>query len=139
MSEPAGGRPAAAAHPAGTSPGRPAAGAGPVSFRPVLAEHELKEGQVRRVEVEGRVVALWRAAGGVYATDDTCTHEKASLSEGEFDPQAGQVACPRHGARFDVRTGRALTLPAYRPLRTYPVRVEDGQILVGLPAPGAGA
>lgn len=115
---------------AGPKPAGDGAAAG--SFRPVLAASELSPGQVRRVQVEGRAIALWNAGGVIYATDDTCTHEKASLSEGDFDPEAAQVACPRHGARFDLRTGKALTLPAYKPLRTYPVRVEDGQILLKL-------
>ncbi|HEY8425207.1 MAG TPA: non-heme iron oxygenase ferredoxin subunit [Limnochordales bacterium] len=96
----------------------------------VLPVSELPPGSCRRVQVGGRTLALWHTQHGIYATDDTCTHERASLSEGDFEPEAGQVACPKHGARFDVRSGKALTLPAYRPLRTYPVEVRDGQIVV---------
>ena len=104
--------------------------AGGDGFRAVLSAAELPAGQVRRVVVDGRPIALWNTGAAILATDDTCTHEKASLSEGEFDPHAAQAACPRHGARFDLKTGKALTLPAYKPLRTYPVRVEGGQIQI---------
>lgn len=98
----------------------------------VLALSELPPGARRRVQVGGRALALWNTGQGIFATDDTCTHERASLTEGDFEPEAGVAVCPRHGARFDVRTGKALTLPAYRPLRTYPVEVRDGQIAVRL-------
>lgn len=109
------------------------AGAGPAGgFVAVLPAAELSAGQCRRVQVAGRLIALWHLGDTVLATDDTCTHEKASLSEGSLDVEAGQVECPRHGARFDLRTGKALTLPAYKPLRTYPVRIRDGQIEVAV-------
>ncbi|NLG69981.1 MAG: non-heme iron oxygenase ferredoxin subunit [Firmicutes bacterium] len=98
----------------------------------VLPVSELPPGSRRRVRVGGRTLALWHTSQGIYATDDTCTHERASLSEGDFEPEAGVVACPEHGARFDVRSGKALTLPAYKPLRTYPVEVHDGRIAVRL-------
>lgn len=91
---------------------------------------ELGEGEMKRVVVAGRAVALYRVGGMVYATDDTCTHAEASLTEGELEGEV--VTCPRHGARFDVRTGRALTLPAFRPLRTYPVRVEGEEVWITL-------
>ena len=123
------------ASPSGGGTGRaPAAPAAPAAgeFRAVLPAQALPAGQVRRVVVDGRPIALWNTGSAILATDDTCTHEKASLSEGDFDPGAEQVACPRHGARFDLRSGRALTLPAYKPLRTYPVRVEGGQIQIRL-------
>lgn len=80
------------------------------------------------------MLALWNTGKAIYATDDTCTHERASLTEGEFDPEAGVAECPKHGARFDVASGKALTLPAYKPLRTYPVEVKDGQIAVRIDA-----
>lgn len=103
-------------------------------FQPVLPAAELPAGSRRRVQVGGRVLALWNTGKAIYATDDTCTHEKASLSEGAFDPEAGVVECPRHGARFDVASGKALTLPAHKPLRTYPVDVREGQVTVKIDA-----
>lgn len=101
-------------------------------FQPALPFPELPPGASRKVRLAGRVIALWNTGQAIFATDDLCTHERASLSEGDFDPDAGIVACPKHGARFDLRTGKALTLPAHRPLRTYPVEVRDGQIAVKL-------
>jgi 3-phenylpropionate/trans-cinnamate dioxygenase ferredoxin subunit len=86
------------------------------------------EGGGLRVVVEGRKIALFRAEGGVYAVDDTCTHAEASLSEGRVAGHA--VQCPLHGARFDLRTGRPLSPPAFKPVRTYPVRVEGDQVQV---------
>jgi nitrite reductase/ring-hydroxylating ferredoxin subunit len=69
--------------------------------------------------------------GRFYAADDTCTHEEASLSTGFL--KGALVKCPLHGSRFNVCTGEALEEPAEDDLRTYPVRVEGGRILVGLP------
>ncbi|MGE5591353.1 MAG: non-heme iron oxygenase ferredoxin subunit [Bacillota bacterium] len=85
-----------------------------------------------RVNVEGLRIALFHVGGTIYAIDDTCTHAEASLTEGELDGH--EVICPRHGARFDVRTGRALTLPAVVPVETYPVRVDGQDVLVDLEA-----
>lgn len=84
-----------------------------------------------RVWVGGRPIALFRWQGKVYAIDDACTHEDASLAEGEVED--GRVVCPRHGARFDLATGRAVTLPAVLPVGTYPVDVEDGDVFVTVP------
>lgn len=90
----------------------------------------LTPGACHKVAVEGLQIALFNVGGTVYATDDTCTHAEASLTEGELDGH--EVICPRHGARFDVRTGRALTLPAVVPVESYPVKVEGQDILVDL-------
>jgi 3-phenylpropionate/trans-cinnamate dioxygenase ferredoxin subunit len=69
--------------------------------------------------------------GELFAIEDRCTHDDGKLCEGEWEPASCEVICPRHGARFDVRTGQALTLPAYIPVETYPVRVrEDGMIVL---------
>ena len=69
------------------------------------------------VEVGERLVVLIHAAGHWYALDDVCTHDGGPLSEGPLDPQAGTIACPRHGAKFDIRTGAALTMPATKPTK----------------------
>jgi nitrite reductase/ring-hydroxylating ferredoxin subunit len=74
---------------------------------------------------------LANVEGRFYAADDTCTHEEASLSTGFL--KGALVKCPLHGSRFNVCTGEALEEPAEDDLRTYPVRVEGGRILVGLP------
>ncbi len=82
-----------------------------------------------RVEVEGVPICLVRSEdGNFYALNDTCTHEDYSLSEGELWEMS--VECPKHGSRFDVKTGKVTGLPAVIPARTYPVTVEDGEIYV---------
>lgn len=89
---------------------------------------DLAEGGARCVLVRRKRIALFRIEGQIYATDDICSHAEASLSEGEIE--GGQVICPLHGARFDIKTGRALTMPAVAPIDTYEVRVENGEIYV---------
>jgi 3-phenylpropionate/trans-cinnamate dioxygenase ferredoxin component len=94
----------------------------------VLQDNELDEGAVKVVVAGGRRIALCKFDGSVYAIDDVCTHDRGPLDQGELI--GGEIECPRHGARFDVTTGRATRLPAIQPVRTYPVRVEDGAIVV---------
>jgi len=84
------------------------------------------------VEVGERLVVLIHAAGHFYALDDICTHDGGPLSEGPIDPAEKTIACPRHGAKFDIRTGAALTMPATKPTRSHEVKVDGEQILVRL-------
>jgi nitrite reductase/ring-hydroxylating ferredoxin subunit len=81
-------------------------------------------------------VALFRVGDQFYATDDICTHAEASLSDGYVDGDV--VECPFHSARFCIRTGKALSLPASEPLKTYPVKIEDGAVCVDITAPSEG-
>lgn len=99
-------------------------------------------GQVTAVTVEGKRLALCHlpasadrrgqagAAEAWYAVDDLCTHDDGPLTEGTLE--GGQLECPRHGARFDVRTGEAKCLPAVVPIASYPVKVEGGDVLVNV-------
>ena len=96
---------------------------------------ELAPGAMKRVDVRGRRILLVNVDGRICAVDDTCTHEEASLSTGVLRGEL--VKCPLHGSRFNVCTGKALEEPAEENLRTYPVRLEGGRILVGLPERGA--
>ena len=82
------------------------------------------------VEVDDRLVALFHVGGKFYAIDDVCTHDGGPLAEGELDGFA--VACPRHGARFDIRDGRALSMPATKPTVAHEVKVEGDQVFVRL-------
>jgi 3-phenylpropionate/trans-cinnamate dioxygenase ferredoxin subunit len=92
---------------------------------------ELPDGSMRLVSSNGRTIGLYRCAGELHAIEDRCTHDDGPLCEGEWDPEACEVVCPRHGSRFDLRTGNALTLPAYLPVEAFPVRVrEDGMIVI---------
>jgi nitrite reductase/ring-hydroxylating ferredoxin subunit len=78
------------------------------------------------VEAGGKQIALCNTGEGFHAIDDICSHDKGPLDQGTLE--GNRIECPRHGAQFDVTTGRALTLPAVRPIKTYPTRVEDGDI-----------
>jgi len=89
---------------------------------------ELRPGQSRLVDVNGVRIGVFNADGELYAIEDRCSHDDGPLAEGPFDPQTKTVECPRHGSLFDLETGRPKTLPAYVPVPTFPVRVEDGMI-----------
>jgi 3-phenylpropionate/trans-cinnamate dioxygenase ferredoxin subunit len=82
------------------------------------------------VEVEDRLVALFHVAGKFYAIDDVCTHDGGPLAEGQLD--GFTIACPRHGAKFDIRDGRALTMPATQPTVAHDVKIEAGDVFVRL-------
>ena len=88
-------------------------------------------GTMQRIDVRGRRILLANVHGRLCAVDDRCTHEEASLSTGVLRGEL--VKCPLHGSRFNVCTGKALEEPAEEDLRTYPVRLEGGRILIGLP------
>jgi 3-phenylpropionate/trans-cinnamate dioxygenase ferredoxin subunit len=94
---------------------------------------ELPPGAVKIVREGGLSVGVFNANGSLYAIEDRCSHDDGPLAEGDFDAQSCIVVCPRHGAEFDVTTGKPRTLPAYLPVPTYPVRVEDGRIKLELP------
>jgi 3-phenylpropionate/trans-cinnamate dioxygenase ferredoxin subunit len=100
-------------------------------FIRVAATSDIPPGRVKVVVVGDRRIALCNVDGQFYAIDDLCTHDGGPLDQGEL---AGDVIeCPRHGARFDVRTGKVLALPAVKPLNTYPLRVEGSEIRLALP------
>jgi 3-phenylpropionate/trans-cinnamate dioxygenase ferredoxin subunit len=80
------------------------------------------------VQVAGEAIALYRLQGQVYATQDCCTHEFAPLSEGFIEGDC--IECPLHLARFNIRTGAVENGPATQPVKTYPVRIENGRIMV---------
>lgn len=83
------------------------------------------------VDIDGLALLVVRCGFELYAVEDRCTHDGEPLEGAEIE--SCQIICPRHGAHFCVRTGEALTPPAYEPLRTYKVRVENGRILVEAP------
>ena len=92
---------------------------------------ELPKGERLFLEVDGKPIVVLNIGGNFFAIGDLCTHDNGPLGEGELDGHA--IICPRHGARFDVKTGKALSLPAVTPTPSYPVRVQDGMIEIGLP------
>jgi 3-phenylpropionate/trans-cinnamate dioxygenase ferredoxin component len=87
---------------------------------------ELPPGAARIVEVDGRKIGVFNCGGEFRAIEDRCSHDDGPLAEGPFDPDSCTVECPRHGSLFDLNTGRPRTLPAYMPVDTFPVHVEDG-------------
>ena len=91
---------------------------------------DLPPGEKRLVELADLEIGVFNCAGTVYAIEDRCSHDNGPLVEGEFDPEECAVECPRHGSRFDLRTGNPLNLPAYVPIDTFPVTVADGVIRV---------
>lgn len=96
------------------------------------AAAEVSETRPLLVEVDGIPVVVVRCGDALYAVEDRCTHDGESFSGAEVE--ACEIICPRHGSRFCLRTGEALTPPAYEPLRTYRVREQDGRILLESPA-----
>ena len=92
---------------------------------------DVPEGRAEVFDVEDRKIAVFRVPDGFYAIEDICTHDGGPLAEGEIEDDV--VICPRHGARFSIRTGAALSFPAVTPVDAYPVRVEGDDLLVGLP------
>ena len=87
---------------------------------------------MRLVEWEDLEVAVFNCEGELLAIEDRCSHDHGHLGEGELDQSRCAVECPRHGSLFDLRSGKPLNLPAYSPVETFPVTVEDGVVKVEL-------
>jgi len=96
----------------------------------VCPVEELPPGEMKIVVSGDLAVGVYNLGGQYYALEDRCSHDDGPLCEGEYDEETGVVICPRHGANFDIRTGAALTLPAYQPVSVYPVHVVDGMIRI---------
>ena len=94
----------------------------------VAAEGEIPEGGVRIVQSGSLFIGVYRIDGRYYAIEDRCSHDDGPLCEGERD--GFEVVCPRHGARFDLRDGRVLSLPATEDVEAFPVSVRDGEVVV---------
>jgi len=92
---------------------------------------DLANGERLFVEIDGKAIVVFNIAGQYYAIGDICTHDEGPLGDGLLD--GNSVVCPRHGAEFDVRTGKALTMPAVVDIPAYPVKVVEGIIFIGIP------
>jgi len=86
---------------------------------------ELPPGEVKIVRAGELAIGVYNLKGEYFAIEDRCSHDDGPLAEGEFDTDNCTVECPRHGSLFDLRTGKPKTLPAYVPVDTFPVVVED--------------
>ncbi|TNE41685.1 MAG: non-heme iron oxygenase ferredoxin subunit [Sphingomonadales bacterium] len=95
----------------------------------LCASGDVAEGEVFQVDLgDGRILAVYRLDGEVFATDDLCSHGDASLADGEIEN--GQIVCPYHMGTFDIRTGEATGAPCSIAIRTYKVTEEDGAIML---------
>ncbi len=103
-------------------------------FVEVTRADQIAPGEVQVVTVEGRSLCVGHMEDGSFgAIDNVCTHDGGVLGQGELEGSC--VECPRHGARFDLRTGDVKALPAVFPVNAYPVRVVDGRVEVDLSVP----
>ena len=102
-----------------------------LEYMEILPAAELPPGERLFLEISGQPIVLFNLAGQFFAIGDLCSHDNGPLGDGEVDGE--EVVCPRHGARFEIRTGRASGLPAVRDIPAYPVRVVEGMLQVGIP------
>ena len=102
-----------------------------LDFIAVGSVEELKDGDRLFVDIDGKPVVVLKIAGQYYAIADVCSHDEGPVGEGEIE--GFEIICPRHGARFDLRSGRVLALPAFVDIPAYPVRIVGDQIELGLP------
>jgi len=99
-------------------------------WRIAANESDLRDNDVVAAEVEGQHIALYRIEGEVFATSNICSHQFALLSDGFVED--GCIECPLHAAQFNIRTGDLICGPATTSIASYPVKVENGQVLVDL-------
>ena len=94
----------------------------------VIDENEMADGENIVIDVDGTDVAVFKIEGGFYAIEDVCSHDGAEIASGELDGY--EIICPRHGARFCVKTGAVKSPPAYENIEVFPVRIENGKVQV---------
>lgn len=102
-----------------------------VEYIVVAQVDEIANGQRLFFEIDQQPIVIFNIAGEYFAIADLCSHDDGPLGEGDLDGE--EIICPRHGARFDIRTGKVRSLPAIVDIPAYPVRVRDGDIEIGLP------
>jgi 3-phenylpropionate/trans-cinnamate dioxygenase ferredoxin subunit len=103
-------------------------------FISIAQASELGNGERIFVEIDELPIVIFNIGGKLFAIADVCSHDNGSVGDGEVEDY--QVICPRHGARFDIRTGKVLALPAVVDIPAYPVRIVNGEIEVGIPLKG---
>jgi 3-phenylpropionate/trans-cinnamate dioxygenase ferredoxin component len=104
---------------------------GECEFVEIADVHELMNGQRLFLEIDGLPIVVFNIAGEYFAIGDVCSHDDGPVGEGDLEGE--EVICPRHGARFDIRTGKVLALPAVTDIPAYPVREVEGKIEIGIP------
>jgi 3-phenylpropionate/trans-cinnamate dioxygenase ferredoxin subunit len=103
----------------------------------VAAIGEIPVGEARRFVIDGEEVAVINAGDYLYALADICSHEHFHLSDGEVDLDTSTIECPKHGSAFDLESGRALSLPAVLPVRTYGVKLVGEDVIVDVLEPAS--
>jgi len=102
-----------------------------IEYVDIVPASELPLGERLFVEIEGLPIVIFNIAGQFYAIADVCSHDDGPVGEGDLEGYC--IVCPRHGAEFDVRTGKVISMPAVVDIPAYPVRVVDGIIQIGIP------
>ncbi len=102
-----------------------------IEFVEIAPADDLPNGERLFVEIEGKPLVIFNIAGQFFSIGDVCSHDDGPVGEGDLDGY--NIACPRHGAEFDVRTGEVVSMPAVVDIPAYPVKVVDGMIHVGIP------
>ena len=102
-----------------------------VDYIEILPADQLPEGERIYIEVGGRSIVIFNLAGKLFAIGDICSHDNGPVGDGEIEEN--EIICPRHGARFDIRSGKVTSLPAVVDIPAYPVRVAGEMIEIGLP------
>jgi len=105
-------------------------------FTPVAEADAIPQGTCKPVDADGMAVIVAHLADGFYAVENRCSHLNSRLITREIH-RGRQIACPVHGARFDLKTGEAKSPPAFRPIRTFKVRITEGRVEVGIPRPAS--
>jgi 3-phenylpropionate/trans-cinnamate dioxygenase ferredoxin subunit len=103
-----------------------------LEFIPVGSVEEVKQGGRLFLEIDEKPIVILNINGQFYAIADVCSHDDGPVGEGALE--GFEIICPRHGARFDIRTGKVLALPAFVDIPAYPVRLVGDQIEIGIPA-----
>ncbi len=101
-------------------------------FIRVCREDELTEGKIKVVEIEGEPVILAKEDGKIYAFEGYCSHDGGEFEADDKLCCEGQIECPRHGGRFNIKTGEATRMPAVAPIETFEVKVENGDVFISL-------
>jgi 3-phenylpropionate/trans-cinnamate dioxygenase ferredoxin component len=102
-----------------------------IKYIGIAPASEFPNGERLFVEIENIPIVIFNIAGKLFAIGDVCTHDSGPLGDGLLEEY--NIVCPRHGAEFDIRTGKAMMLPAVVDIPAYPIRVTDGNIEVGIP------
>jgi len=92
---------------------------------------QIPDGERLFVELGGKSIVLFNLAGKIFAIGNVCSHDNGPVGDGEIEKN--EIICPRHGARFDISTGKATSLPAMVDIPAYPVRVVEGMVQIGVP------